>query len=193
MPYYIYADGQAVGSSLKCSFTPPHNTRLYHSYRIQAVAANRSSGFSSPYEWVAPGARTLLEPTRIGEEAEYTVENHQAWLNTAPCTARLDYEQAMLPAGTYRLRIRYCNATASKRDGDTCALRELLLNNHPVGIIALPHNTEQGRWNDFCYTAAITLTLPQGPQLFSLRYNPDTCTNANKLINDCMVQHIELT
>ena len=191
--YYIYADGQAVGSSLKCSFTPPHNTRLYHSYRIQAVAANRTSGFSSPYEWVAPGARTRLEPNRIGEEAEYTVENHQAWLNTSPCTARLDYEQAMLPPGTYRLRIRYCNATASKRDGDTCALRELLLNNEPVCVIALPHNTEQGQWNDYSYTAAITLTLPQGPQLFSLRYNPSTCTNANNLINDCMVQHIELT
>ncbi len=190
--YYIYADGKAIGSSLTCNFTPPHNTRSYHTYRIQAVAANRTSGFSSPYECIAPGARHHVHPARIGENAEYSVDKQQAWLNTQPCTSRLDYEKINLTTGTYRLRIRYCNATASKRDGDTCALRELLLNDEPVAIIALPHNTEQGRWDDYSFTAPISISVADGPQQFSLRYNPATCTNANKHTNDCMVQHLEL-
>ena len=191
--YYVYANGQAIGSVLDCCLCPPKNNTFLTSCRIQAIADARTSGFSSPYECPAPGARRILQPLRIGAEAEYSVEHQQAWLDTHPYTARLDYESCTLAAGTYNIRIRYCNATASKRDGDTCALRELLVNEHCMGIIALPHNTEQGCWEDYTYTAALPLTLEAGPHHFSLRYNPTTCTNSNSATNQCMVRELVLT
>ena len=191
--YYIYANGKAIGSVLGCTFSPPKNNKFLNTYRIQAIADTRTSGFSSPLEFPAPGARTVLQPLRIGANAEYPVEHQQAWLDTQPHTAQLDYENCTLAAGTYSVRIRYCNATASKRDGDTCALRELLADGHCVGLIPMPHNTEQGNWEDYTYTAAHTLVLKAGPHRFSLRYNPATCTNGNATINQCMVRELILT
>lgn len=191
--YYIYANGSAIGSALDCKFTPPTNQRFHNSYRIQAIAEDRTSGFSSPFECSAPGTVHLAAPSRIGEEAEYSVKDAQAWLDTQPCTSRLDYERLNLPSGTYSIRVQYCNATASKRDGNTCALRELVADGTTITVIALPHNTEEGRWDDYSLTAPITLQLSAGMHRFSLRYNADTCTNGNGAINQCMVRSLVVT
>lgn len=191
--YYIYANGKAIGTALDCKFTPPKNTHLFNSYRIQAVAHGRTSGFSAPFDCPAEAGQHLLQPMRIGEEAEYTVEKQQAWLDTNPCTALLDYESCTTEEGVYSVRIQYCNATASHKDGNTCALRELLVDGTPVAIIPLPHNTEEGNWNTYSLTAAVTVPLTAGKHCFSLRYRPDTCTNSNGTINQCMVRALELT
>ena len=191
--YYIYANGKAIGTSLDCCYPMPKNDKPFNAYRIQAVAGNRASGVSEPLECPAAGARQLLQPTRIGEEAEYLVEQQQAWLDTNPCTALLDYEKVTLPAGAYSVRVQYCNATASLRDGDTCALRELLVDGEPVAIIPLPHHTEAGCWGQYTLTAPVTVQLAEGAHRFSLRYNAATCTNSNGTMNQCMVRAMQIT
>ena len=150
------------------------------------------SCFSSPFECPAPGCRTELQPSRVGEQAEFTVEQGQAWLDTRACTARLDYEETVLAAGTYAVRVHYCNATASLRDSDTCALRELQVNGEPVGVMLLPHNTEAGQWEHYSRSAALQVTLPAGSHRLSLCYTP-RCVNANGETNQCMVRQLELT
>ena len=191
--YYIFANGKAIGTSLDCCYPMLKNGKLYNSYRVQAVAGNRTSGFSAPLECPADGVRRLLQPSRIGEEAEYMVEKQQAWLDTKPCTALLDYEKVTLPAGTYAVRVQYCNATASLRDGDTCALRELMVDGEPVAVLPLPHHTEAGCWDVYTLTAPVTVQLAEGAHRFSLRYNPSTCTNSNVAMNQCMVRALEIT
>lgn len=191
--YYIYANGKAIGTTFDCRYPLPNNNKLFNSYRVQAVAGNRTSGFSSPFECVADGARRWLQPARIGESAEYGVENQQAWLDTKPCTALLEYESVSLAAGLYTVRVQYCNATASRRDGDTCALRELLVDGEPVGVIPLPHHTEAGCWEEYTLTAPVTMQLKEGVHRFSLFYNPSTCVNSNGAINQCMVRALEVT
>lgn len=191
--YYIYANGTAIGTTPDCSYTPPQNANLCNVYRVQAVADHATSSLSQPFECPLPGARQALQPTRIGEETEYTVEHGRAWLDTRPCTSRLAYEQLTLAPGTYTVQVEYCNATASRRDGDTCALRELLVDGTPTAIIPLPHNTEQDHWEDYSLTAPITLHLTAGVHRFSLRYNPSTCTNSNGKLNQCMVKALIIT
>lgn len=191
--YYIFANGKAIGATPDCSYSLSKNDKPYNVYRVQAVAGNRTSGFSAPFECCAPGARQYLQPYRIGEHAEYTVEHRQAWLNTEPCTALLNYEKIALPAGKYAVCVQYCNATASKRDGDTCALRELLLDGAPVAVVPLPHHTEACETTAFALTAAVHVDVPEGEHVFSLRYNPTTCTNTNGAINQCMVRAMQIT
>ncbi len=190
--YCLYADGVAFANTAACSHWVAHAGGFYHAYRVQALNAETSSCLSRPYECVAPGARQLLQPFRIGEEAEYEVEHRQAWLDTRPCTSRLDYEPATLAAGVYRIRVCYCNAMASRRDGDTCALRELMVNGRSAGVIPLPHNTEAGQWDDYTLTAPLTVELPGGIHRFSLRYT-EICENANRDVNQCMVRFLEIT
>ncbi len=158
---------------------------------MQALSASASSCLGRPFECPAEEGVYLLHPRQIGQHAEYDVEKGQAWLDTRTCTARLDYEEVELPEGRYRLRVQYCNATASLRDHDTCALRELRVDGEPAGIIAMPHNTEAGQWEDYSLTAPLTLQLEAGLHRFSLHYTPH-CRNTNGNVNQCMVRRMVL-
>ena len=188
--YRLYADGRLINTTAatSCSAELPPGVPSCR-YQLQAVGAGVLSSLSEPLELTAPGAQHTLHPLRVGEHAEYPVEHRQAWLDSRPCTAHLLYEPATLPAGDYLLRICYCNATASLRDGDSCALRELRVNGEPAGIIPLPHNTEQDHWETYTYTAPLRVRIPTtGEHSFSLHHTPNPgCAN------QCMVRHLELT
>lgn len=191
--YSIFRNGTAFACTGEntCSY-PIRLASHYDVYRVRAENAEQSSALSKPFCCVAPGARQIILPYRIGEEAEYRIEKDQAWLDTRPCTSRLDYEDVTLASGTYMLRVYYCNATESMRDGDTCAIRQLYIDGRPDALIALPHNTECGNWEDYGYSAAVTVSVKSGRHRFSLRYN-ERCLNANGDVNQCMVRQIELT
>ena len=191
--YRVYANGMLLRTTRKNSLHPLLTHRTYsRTFRVQAIGA---SGVSSPgraHEYVAPGARCILFPRRIGGRAEYNVENNQAWLDTRPCTGYLVYESTETSSGVYSIRFSYCNASASLRDGDTRALRELCVDGVPVGVISFPHNTEVNNWSDYTLTASIPVKLFKGVHTFSLRYSP-ICRNGNGEVNQCMVRHLELT
>ncbi len=190
--YNVFRNGVAFSATLDCQCSLPPGRAYYNEYTVQAVNEVTTSCFSRPFECPASGCRVELRPVRVGEQAEFDVEQEQAWLDTRPCTARLDYEDTVLAAGIYAVRVHYCNATASLRDSDTCALRELLVNGESAGIILLPHNTEAGQWENYTRSAALQLTLPAGNHRFSLCFTP-RCTNANGETNQCMVRQLEIT
>lgn len=192
--YQVYANSYARRATNKTSIgllrTPRTACKEFY---LRAFKGDCSSPLSKPHTQLEAGARSILHPCHIGEHGEYPVENRQAWLDTRPCTSNLIYQTTEnLPAGLYQVRILYANATASLRDGDTCALRELRVNDRRISIIPLPHNTEAEHWENYSYTAPVTVKLSGGAHTFSLHYTPD-CTNANQHINQCMVRHLELT
>lgn len=190
--YCIFRDGAAFTTTTECHcrLTP---ATVFHEYTVQAMGTHATSCISQPFECPVAGSVAELHPHRIGEEAEYTVEHQRAWLDTRPCTARLDYTTFIATQpGTYRVQVLYCNATASLRDADTCAIRELMLNGEPIATVIMPHNTETNRWDDYTWTAPIKLELPAGPHCFSLRYT-DNCRNTNGNINQCMVRSLKIT
>lgn len=190
--YCVYRNGAAYATTMECRCPVSLSELYFNTFSVQAINGTVCSRLSKPFECSAPGTVRLLAPHRIGQEAEYSVEHGQAWLDTRPCTKRLDFEPATLAAGTYRLRVQYCNATASLRDGDSCAIRELLVDDEFAGIILLPHNTEAGNWEDYTLSASKVLELPGGQHCFSLRYS-NRCANTNGELNQCMVRHLELT
>lgn len=190
--YNVFRNGVAFAATLDCHCALPVARGFFNEYTVQAVNAQTASCLSRPFECPAPGARMLLEPARVGERAEYAVENGQAWLDTNPCTSRLEYEPLELEAGTYSVRVFYSNASASLRDGDTCALRELMADDTSCGVMLLPHNTEAGCWGDYARSAALRVELSAGCHQFSLCYTP-RCANTNGSTNQCMVRQLEIT
>ena len=190
--YCVYRNGRAYTTTMECHCAVTRSELYYNTFCVQAIGDGVSSSLSRPLECPAADAVRLLAPVRVGEEAEYSVEHGRAWLDTRACTARLDFEAATLAAGTYRLRVEYANATASLRDGDSCALRELLVDDESVGVVLLPHNTEVGRWDDFTMSTSRIMELSAGRHTFSLRYT-EHCKNSNGELNQCMVRNLELT
>ncbi len=191
--YSVSYNGRYVRQVAKPRFFVSHGPRVrYRAYRVQAFSGDKFSSLSVPFEYIAPDARTLAHPLRIGDaEQSYPVENQQAWLDTRPCTGITTYSKVNLPAGLYGVRVCYCNATASLRDADTCALRELHADGRFVGMLVFPHNTEAGRWDDYTLTAMLKCELSEGEHEFSLHFTP-RCTNMNGDVNQCMVRYLEI-
>ncbi len=180
--YRVLYQGKAVAQTAACSYehaAPAH----YAQYRVQAVNEYTQSCPGRPYEIV---------PERIGAELEHAVDNGRAWLDTQASTSRLAYQHVELAEGRYQLRFNYSNATASLRDGDTCALRALYVDGEPRGFIALPHHTEEGQWEAESQTAPFELELTEGWHQIELRYTPD-CGNSNGSVNQCMLTQCECT
>lgn len=189
--YRIYRRGKALAQTAKLEATieaPLHSAR----YRIQAINANTKSCLGEPYQCYSAEARHNLQPERIGSNGEYRVENNQAWLDSKECTRELHYSSIELPAGLYALRFNYCNASASLRDSDTCALRKLSNNDRHLSYIAFPHNTELGQWEDYSLTAPLLLELEEGEHRFKLSFTPD-CITGGSSINQCMLRSLEIT
>ena len=191
--YVISYNGKTIRRVTKTTFHASYGPRIhYRAYRVQALGDGKSSALSLPLEYIAPGSRTISHPERIGDgSVSYTVERAQAWLDTRPCTSITTYGKVSLPAGSYGVRVCYCNATASLRDSDTCALRELWIDGRFFGVLVMPHNTEAGCWENYSLTAMLECQLPAGVHEFSLRYTP-RCANMNGEINQCMVRQLEI-
>lgn len=193
--YCIYRDGRAFATTCDCFFPLPSPPRCYHRYSVQAQGRTTLSAPNRPFSCAPAGVVHHLLPERIGEAAEYRVEHGQAWLDLRPCTARVEYEELCLApeeAGHYRLQLHYANATASKRDGDTCALRELWVDGVFRAVLVLPHHTKAGCWEEDALTAPLELALTPGRHCFALLCTP-RCTNGNGELNQCMVRALELT
>ncbi len=191
--YVISYNGKAARRTTKTSFYTTIASRMhYRQYRVQALGKGKSSALGLPMEYIARGALFTTQPHLIGDGSEsYPVENAQAWLDTRPCTSITTYCKLTLPAGSYGVRVCYCNATASLRDSDTCAIRELWMDGNPLGVLAMPHNTEPNRWDDYTLSAMLECSIPAGEHEFSLCYTP-RCTNMNGGVNQCMVRQLEI-
>jgi len=189
--YRIFRRGKALAQTAQLESridAPLHSAR----YRIQAINANTKSCLGAPYQCYHSEARHILQPERIGAKGEYQIENNQAWLDSKECTRELHYSDITLPAGLYALRFHYCNASASLRDSDTCALRKLSDNDKHLCYIAFPHNTEQGQWKDNSLTAPFLIELEEGEHHFKLSFSPD-CLTSGSSINQCILRSLEIT
>ncbi len=186
--YRVYNLGKAIAQTGNCEFTPAASVRTDR-YRIQALNESQVSCLSKPFDCGSDTSIVTCDPVRIGAHGEYSVENAQAWMDTKECTAQLYYPAIELEEGVYTLRFQYCNATASKRDGDSCALRALYDGDTLLGYIPFPHNTEAGEWNNFTLTAPFLAKLSAGTHAFSLRYTKD-CDKGTQ--NQFMLQQMEV-
>ena len=191
--YVVSYNGKTARRTTKtCFYTTVASRMHYRQYRVQALGSGKSSALGLPMEYIARGAFFTTQPHTIGDGSEsYMVENAQAWLDTRPCTSITTYHRLTLPAGTYGVRVCYCNATASLRDSDTCALRELWMDGKPLGVLVMPHNTEINRWDDYTLSAMLECSISAGEHEFSLCYTP-RCSNMHGGVNQCMVRRLEI-
>ncbi len=191
--YVVSYNGKTARRMTKTDFHVTIAPRMhYRMYRVQALGEGKSSPLSLCKECIAPGSFFATQLNLIGDGTQfYPVENAQAWLDTRPCTSIATYHKLTLPGGTYGVRVCYCNATASLRDSDTCALRELWMDGKFLGMLTMPHNTETNCWDDYTLSAMPEFSIPAGEHEFSLRYTP-RCVNMNGDVNQCMVRQLEI-
>lgn len=192
--YIIYRNG-APFTQITATHYSPSASATTAQYQIQAVSADGRESFLSKPHWLYNTAeRQLLTPNSIGRKGnEYAVEGGQAWLDTKHDTHCLSFSPLRVEeSGDFSVELQYCNATESRRDGNTCAIRDLFIDGVFCTVISLPHNTERSMWADFSLTAPVRIHLERGIHNLSLQLT-ERDRNPNGDVNQCMVRHLILT
>lgn len=191
--YTIYRNGVPLTQVQDTNYLPA-STDYYAQYQIQAVGRNGAVSYlNEPREYVPQGTRLSINPLSIGAKGEYPVENAQAWLDTQPHTSCLVYETLRVEApGDYRVELLYCNAADNIANGDTCALRDLVIDRECVALLAMPHNSTRGDWTRFSYTAAVVIHLETGNHRVQLLMT-DRDRNGAGSPNEAMVRSLRIT
>lgn len=191
--YRIYRNGIPITQQTALRYVPvaePH----YAQYQVQAVSyGGRESFLNAPREHLLPNSRYCVLPLSIGRYGEYPVEGGQAWLDTQPHTRCLVYHDLTLAeSGIYRVEAWFCNATESRRDGDTCAIRSLFVDDKFEGHLVMPQTGEAGDWEHYTHTSALEMSLESGTHRFQIRYT-ESDRNVNGGTNQAMVRHLRVT
>lgn len=192
--YIICRNGSPFTQVTETHYTPLPSTAAVQ-YQIQAVSADGRESFLSKPQWLYHTAeRQTLTPAFIGREGkEFSVEGGQAWLDTKADTRCLSFSPLRIEeSGDFSVEIQYCNATESKRDGNTCALRDLFADDAFCAVIPMPHNTERSMWADFSLTSPVRIHLERGIHRLSLQFS-ERNRNINGYVNQCMVRQLILT
>lgn len=192
--YLIFRNGSPFTQVTETHYTPLPSAATAQ-YQIQAVSADGRESFLSEPHWLSlPDECQTLTPAFIGREGhEYPIEGGQAWLDTKPDTRCLSFSPLRIEeSGDFAVELQYCNATESKRDGNTCALRDLFADDTFCAVIPLPHNTERSMWADFSLSSPVRIHLERGIHRLSLQFT-ERDRNINGFVNQCMVRNLLLT
>ncbi len=183
--YRIFRNGIPVAQTEELSYVPMSHSDLSH-YQIMAVSlSGRESFLNEPREHVPCDARLETRPCGL--------KGDDVWISRLEESERASfYDVTLAKSGIYRIDAYYANATGSVRDGNTCALRSLMLNGIRVGSLAFPHVSEQSQWEDFCYTPGIEVALAAGSYSVELVYQTYD-ENANYFVNDALIKNIRFT
>lgn len=183
--YRVFRNGIPIAQTEGTFFRPMFHSNLSH-YQIMAVSLDgRESFLNEPREDVPSDSRIETRPCGLSGD--------DVWVSRIEESDRASfYDITISRPGVYRVDAYYSNATGSLRDGNTCALRSLLLNGERVGSIAFPHAGEQGEWDVFNYTPGLDVALLTGTYKVELAYQIHD-ENTNHFVNDALIKNMRFT
>ncbi len=176
--YRIVRDGRVVDSTRATTFAVPA-PRAVEEWQVLAVAADGLTSYASE-----PVRRVPTTPAGAGDDpvvldlvppgarrpafADSTVPpSLLLQRGSPPLTLRVRTRTA----ARWRLELRYANGNGPINTEDKVAIRTVLVNGAPAGVVVMPQRGA-GRWDDFGTSTALDLILPAGDHELSLVYTP---------------------
>lgn len=180
--YRIFKNGEAISQQEACTFSPQISDS-YAQYQVMAVSADGKESFlNEPKEYVPENYRHILSPSKTAVLCSLSENNTLA-------LGSIDIEE---PA-QYRAELLYSNGTCDQKNGNTCALRSLILDQQRIGSFILPHCSKKpGVWDEFQYSQPLYLNLEAGRHTLSLQLTTHD-TNMNRYLNEACIMHLRLT
>ena len=182
MYYRVFRNGVPITQTEKTSFRETGVSGLAH-YQVMACSLDgRESFLNEPREWTTRAC--LVETRPCG------LKGDQAWLTKREESASSMFYDIYIPEpGVYRVEAYYSNATENLRDGNTCALRSLVIDGVRRCSLAFPHGAEQGDWEHFSYSSGCDVVLGEGVHHVELSLMPED-ENANYFVNECLIKSL---
>lgn len=161
---------------------------------LQVLAVDSSgveSFLSEPVRVVRDGAVLVAEPSGATER-EHSGSTGGGYMtltrehNTAvavPVTIRV--------GGTYVIEARYANGSGPVNTDSKAAVRTLLVNGRPAGVLVMPQRGSDS-WSEWGWSTQRRVRLAPGTHTVTLTYTP-LDENMDRRINTALLDHLRLT
>jgi Bacterial alpha-L-rhamnosidase 6 hairpin glycosidase domain len=190
--YGIYRDGQRVGIARDTHAAVRQGDGLSE-YQVAAINAGGLESFlSEPIRVVSESAVRIIQP--VSQLLEHV---HQGFTGagyvslTRERNTSVQIPIAVSTTGMYSIDVRYANGNGPINSGDKAAMRTLLVDGRPVGIVVMPHRGTD-LWTDWGYSNPLQVALPAGAHLLTLAYTA-LDQNMNRHENTALLDHVRVT
>ncbi|HEX2203163.1 MAG TPA: hypothetical protein VHG91_07685 [Longimicrobium sp.] len=168
-------------------------------YQVLAVdSAGTESFLSEPVLFAREEAVLVARPRGAPLERE-----HAGYTGNAGHTGELGYVRLtkernttvefpvrVACGGTYAVDARYANGSGPINTDAKAAIRTLLVDGKPAGVLVLPQRGTD-RWDEWGYGTAVKIDLAPGDHVLTLAYTP-LDENMDRRVNTALLDHLRL-
>ena len=190
--YVVYRNGRPVETTASPRFAVPREDGLAE-YQVLAVDGAGLESFLGEPVRVAPdnAVRVVQVPSR-GRERQHAGYTGGGYLRlTRELNTTVAIPVRVPRDGVYAVDVRYANGNGPVNTGDRSALRTLLVDGQPAGVLVLPQRGAD-LWTDWGYSNPLRVRLAPGAHTLTVSYTARD-ENMNRKENTALLDHVRLT
>jgi hypothetical protein len=190
--YRVYRNGRLLATT-RATRIAPSGTDPLAEYQVMAVDAARTESFlSEPVRAERPGAVTIARPHGAPLEREHAGFTGAGYVRlTRAENTSVPVPATVACAATYDVDARYANGSGPINTDAKAAIRTLLADGRPAGVLVMPQRGVNA-WESWGYGTPVRLDLAAGPHTFTLAFTP-LDENMDRHENTALLDHLRLT
>lgn len=193
--YIILRDGKQISTTRETSF----NATAPGTYQVIGVSTDDVQSFASEphsnYDEVS--VEMPVEENRITSSEARNVPRTPLHGYRGTGFTEVDHKSSPVhigvdvkESGLYAIDFRYANGNGPVNTENKCAIRTVLVDNEPVGIIVMPQRGV-GNWSDWGTTNSLKVRMTPGRHVVTLRYEPEN-ENMNFSTNHALIDRLNM-
>jgi hypothetical protein len=188
--YVVHRNGRPIETTTETAVAVPPMEELGE-LQVLAVDERGFESFLSEPLRVPPAAGWIVEVEREAAAAEHAGYTGTGYVETAiGRNERVEVSIEVPAAGEYAIDVRYANGSGPVNSSDKAAVRTLLVDGRPAGVIVLPQRGTD-LWTDWGYTNPVRVSLEPGKHTLTLEYTP-LDANMNGAVNTALLDHVRV-
>jgi hypothetical protein len=162
-------------------------------YQVLAVdSAGVESFLSEPVRVARAGAEIVARPRGAPLEREHAGFTGAGYVRlTREANTVVEVPVTVACGGTYAVDARYANGSGPINTDAKAAVRTLLVDGRPAGVLVMPQRGTD-LWTEWGWSTAPRVTLAPGIHTLTLAYTP-LDENMDRRVNTALLDHLRLT
>ena len=189
--YVVHRNGRPAATTTETRVSLGRLDRVAE-YQVLAVdSAGLQSFLSAPVLMARDEAIVVARPRGAPLEREHEGFTGAGYVRvTREANTSVEFPVIVACGGEYVVDARYANGSGPINTDAKAAIRTLLVDGEPAGVLVMPQRGTD-RWNEWGYGTSVRVTLSPGAHRLTLAYTP-LDENMDRRVNTALLDHLRL-
>lgn len=190
--YAVRRNGRPLATTVEPRLALGRDAALAE-YQVLAVdTAGTESFLGEPVRVAPPGVETVARPRGAPLERAHAGFTGAGYVRLArEANTRVEAPVRLACGGAYEVDARYANGSGPVNTDAKTAVRTLLVDGRPAGVLGMPQRGVEA-WTDWGWSTALRVELAAGEHVLALAYTP-LDENMDRRVNTALLDHLRLT